>query len=108
MTGQNGFRTFPGSGNYVDKISTGVISVLLDITYSDILDANFIATMNGYKNTIAEAEQMIFCMYSPSAFYSGGVLIGYSFRIYASRSYDQYNAFTDLGTNGRIHMVVNF
>jgi hypothetical protein len=109
MTGQNGFRTFPGSGDYVDKVSAGVISVLLDISYSTALDANFVATMNGYKDTpLVEAEQMIFCMYSPSAFYSGGVLLGYSFRIYGSRSYDQYNAFTDLGTNGKIHATVNF
>jgi hypothetical protein len=109
MAGQSGFRTFPGSGNYVDKISAGVVSVLLDVDYSTALDANFVATMNGYKDTpLVEAEQMIFCMNSPSAFYSSGVLIGYSFRIYGSRSFDQYNAFTDLGSDGRIYVAVNF
>jgi hypothetical protein len=109
MTGQNCFRTFPSSGKYVDKISAGVISVLLDVNYSTALNANFVATMNGYKDTpLIESEQMIFCMNSPSAFYSNGSLIGYSFRIDGSRSYDQYNAFTDLGTNGRIHVSVTF
>jgi hypothetical protein len=107
MSNRQNFRTWPQySGSvYADKISTGVVSVLID-NATGLNNANFMVSATGsYNDGVTGSSGLIIQIAQKSAFSDGTSTVGYSFKVVITRT-NAPSTVVDLATLGRVDLLV--
>jgi hypothetical protein len=106
MSNRQNFRTWPQySGSvYADKISTGVVSVLID-NATGLNNANFMVSATGsYNDGVTGSSGLIIQIAQKSAFSDGTSTVGYSFKVVITRT-NAPSTVVDLATLGRVDLM---
>lgn len=106
---QSNFRTFPVSGNYIDKVATGRITLLVDWAVCSASNGRFVVSGGGtYSGLTTNADQLLISnSLSTSILYSSGVPVGYTIYINIAK-WSAITTLTDFTTGGYLNLSVTW